>query len=301
MAGKQKRREQDYIQEITVADDGLIPVRKARAHSREKLAILAAYLPAFTTACGMAPRKYFVDGLAGPGLYRFDDGRVTRGSTLIALHTTPPFTRVLAMEKNSEAAQALDQRVARFAPGRAVVARGDCNLDLLPLMEQHLDRRAPLLVFLDPEGFEVEWTTVERLSRFREGGMRTELLMYFHAPAFQRFDVEGHHAGLMNVDAAMPPGANWRGELASLRQANVRGGPLVERMLGLYERGLRDLGYSHVEARPIGPSSPSDIRSRVRYYLVYATDFDPGAGKEGPMDWVFRNLWGASSDQPRLL
>ncbi|PFG73215.1 three-Cys-motif partner protein [Tepidiforma thermophila] len=287
---------QQYIHQITLPDDdGIEPKRRAKRHTRNKLAILAAYLPAFTKACNKAPQKYFIDALAGPGLYQFDD-RITMGSTLIALKTEPPFSKVLAMEKNKKYADALKTRCSRIDQNRARVTSGDCNVALINFMANELNPRAPMLVFLDPEGFEVSWQTIIALSNFKSVGTKPELLIYFNAPAFRRFNVTTKHLWRMNVDAAMPNGSDWRSALKRCEQENT---PIDRTMLDIYEEGLRQLGYLKVTSRPIGPQHPN-ASSRVYYYLVHASDFDPGTDKEPPMEWVFRRLWGAESDQVRL-
>jgi three-Cys-motif partner protein len=309
MATRPKKQAQQYISECVVEDDGIRPVREAKPHSADKLTILAAYLPAFMAATSQAPRRYFVDALAGPGLYHFAkggpakgtivEGKFVKGSTLIAREAQPPFDRILAMDIDTKNVEALNLRTAGDA--RVVVKRGDCNKDLLPLMEAQLaDRRAPVFVFVDPEGFEVEWSTVERLSQFRQGRKKTELLIYFAAPSLARFTLEGMQQFAMNVDRAMPPGRQWRKILQAAKERGADGKEIAREMVNHYATALREtLGYGHVTARPIGPSGPEDRGGRVFYYLVYATDFVP-TSNEGPMDWIFANLWGSSSAQPPL-
>lgn len=309
MAGRARKSPQEHLLECVVEDDGIRPVREAKPHSADKLTILAAYLPALRRASRKAPRGYFVDALAGPGLYHFSsggratgtlvEGKFVKGSTLIARDTNPPFDRVFAMDIDAKNVEALQQRTGGDA--RIVVRKGDCNQDLLPLLEAELaDRRAPVFVFVDPEGFEVKWSTIERLSRFRQGPKKTELLIYFAAPSLARFTLKGVQAFTMNVDEAMPPGMAWRSLLLQAKGSGASGKEIAEKMVERYAGALRkDLGYRHVAARPIGPSGPEDRGGRVFYYLVYATDFVP-TSNEGPMDWIFANLWGSSSSQPKL-
>lgn len=310
MAGKRKRQPQEYIRECIVNDDRIHPVREAKPHSSDKLTILAAYLPAFTNASKKAPRRYFVDALAGPGLYHFRsggsatgtlvEGKFVKGSTLIARDTNPRFDRILAMDIDATNVEALQRRTG--TDPRIVVKKGNCNRDLIPLMEAELaDRRAPVFVFVDPEGFEVEWATVERLSRFRQGQKKTELLIYFAAPSLARFNLEGVQQFTMNVDRAMPPGRRWRNILSEAKKRGADGREIAMEMVDHYTTALREtLGYGHVTVRAIGPSGPDDRGGRVFYYLVYATDFKPTAD-EGPMDWIFAELWDSSSPQGKLL
>ena len=122
----------DFIDDLQAAPDGL-PVRGAGAHTRDKLGILRYYVPGFTTACkGKSPEFYFVDGLAGEGIYEFgDDGSQLVGSTLISLEWgVPPFTKCVAMDLDARKIDALRRRTADYGD-RAVVERGDCNFGLL--------------------------------------------------------------------------------------------------------------------------------------------------------------------------
>ncbi len=309
VSNRRRKQPQEYLIKCVVYDDGIRPVREAKPHSADKLTILAAYLPAFTKASAKAPHRYFVDALAGPGLYHFSsggsatgalvEGKFVKGSTLIARDTKPQFDCILAMDIDAKNVDALRRRTE--GDERVVVKRGDCNEDLIPFMEAELeDRLAPVFVFVDPEGFEVEWSTIERLSRFRQGPKKTELLIYFAAPSLARFNLEGVQQYTMNVDRAMPPGREWRSLLSKAKERSASGKEIADEMVKHYAGALQNvLEYGHVTCRAIGPSGPDDRGGPVFYYLVYATDFVP-TSNEGPMDWIFANLWGSSSSQAKL-
>jgi hypothetical protein len=145
-------------------DDDL-EVRPAGLWTADKLAIVRYYLPGFANACAKAKTFHFVDGFAGPGVNLIAEERVA-GSPLIALETPPAFAKCLLMDANERVVNTLQARTASYGD-RAVVERGDCNADLLPLMQRHLGGWDPALVLLDPEGCELSWEAVQGIASFR--------------------------------------------------------------------------------------------------------------------------------------
>lgn len=135
--------------------------------TEQKLDILRAYLDAYTTA--LKNRSFtliYVDGFAGAGSYResgadyeeFDEFR--QGSARIALGIVDkPFDRLVFIEKDTDASEALMQ-MAKEHPKRQIdVVQGDANLKVPQFCHNMADfDRA--VVFLDPYATEVSWTTV---------------------------------------------------------------------------------------------------------------------------------------------
>jgi three-Cys-motif partner protein len=144
-------------------------------------------------------------------------------------------------------------------------------------MLAQIPRAAPAFAFLDPEGSELDWHTVEAIAAHQRGGSRTkveQLILFPTDTGFMRLAPEypdkltrifGHegwqeiyqrrHDGTLTPDQA-------RGEYVRL-----------------YGEGLKKLGYEIVLDRQI--SAPS---GQPMYFLIFATDHK--AGKE-IMDWCF--------------
>lgn len=149
-------------------------------HTELKLSIIEGYLKAFTTA--LRPRfknLWYIDAFAGSGTRTVRTERQgatlvekpveeiverRRGSAQIALDVRPEFDFVVFIEKNPNYVSALEDLRARNLRRRIVVAEGDANSALKQLVANNSwgDKRA--VVFLDPYGMEVEWTTLQALA-----------------------------------------------------------------------------------------------------------------------------------------
>jgi three-Cys-motif partner protein len=95
----------------------------------------------------------YVDLFAGPGICVIEDtGEELRGSPLLALDTRKPFDKVICVEQDDEARDALDRRIRRHARGAtAEVLPGDCN-EIINQVISKIPRGFLSLVFVDPEG-----------------------------------------------------------------------------------------------------------------------------------------------------
>jgi three-Cys-motif partner protein len=152
----------------------------------QKLAILAKYLRAYTTALKNQHRftKGYIDAFAGTG-YRtnrpkdphkrdlFDDfpdlaGRDTRelldGSARIALKTDPAFDGYVFIEKNKQRCEALERLKTEFPSRKIDIRRGEANSELKKICGLNWSSRRAVL-FLDPYGMQVEWETIVAVSR----------------------------------------------------------------------------------------------------------------------------------------
>lgn len=154
-----------------------------------KLDVLAGYLASYTTALKYAPfEKWYIDAFAGTG-YRDIRGRVEAGETLRgllpaleepepqelldgsvrrALGVVPRFDRYVFIERNPVRCAQLEKRRAE-SHGLAdaiEIRNGDANVEIRELCaESWRSRRA--VIFLDPYGMQVEWTTIEAIAATR--------------------------------------------------------------------------------------------------------------------------------------
>lgn len=290
-----RRPPADFLVPHVVADDGLGEIRPAQAWSRDKLSIITSYSRAFTRAAQRAPATCFVDGMAGTGLYKFPDGSFIEGSTVIAAATSPPFTRVLAIAYGRNRARALRARVRKYGE-RVVVHQGDCNADIIDFMSQYVPARAATFVLLDPEGYDLDFSTVEDVARWRPEH-RVELLILVDTGSAPRIHAQRDNPrfatrGAGRIDFALPfdwRGIVERGSVEELPPEQVRDN-IAER----YCDAVRRLGYRHVLARPITRSSPNDP---AVYHLIFATDNDAG---RKIMEYVFRTMYANAEQVPTV-
>jgi three-Cys-motif partner protein len=155
-------------------------------------------------------------------------------------------------------------------------------------MEREIEHRsAPTLVFLDPEGFAVNWGTVDRLSKFREGGRRVELLLLAMTSGIQRVAAAQDPTTKATVlDWALPPGGDWLTVSDQYLGGEITGGQARDRWAKAYESGLRELGYTYVLSRAVSwRGSSSDPAA---YHLVFASDHQAG---ERIMRYAFDNMF----------
>lgn len=292
MARRGRRPPQEFIADITVADDEIRPVREAHEWSRDKLGILASYFGAYARACTRAHGTFVVDGMAGPGLYHIiETGEWLLGSTQIALRAEPAFTRVLAMDLDPEKVAAMKRRVESYGD-RAAVEQGDVNRDLVPAMARHISQRAPTFVLLDPEGAELEWQTVRDVAGFRQGPLKAEILVLFATEGVNRMlpveaDIELHNE--MRLNGLFPPDSGWRAVWEARRSEEITPAQARLRYVEGYTKGFEALGYRFSRTRPIERS-----RGGVVYHLVFATDHPAG---ENIMAHVFDSM---KSNRPQL-
>jgi three-Cys-motif partner protein len=108
-------------------------------------------------------KMYYIDLLAGAGVCKIrETGDVVAGSALVAsTYCCNPFDEYLLVEADKEKAHALDNRMKAIVTN-AIVFPCDCN-DCIDEVLVRLPKGAHYLAFVDCEGLEVNWSTVEKL------------------------------------------------------------------------------------------------------------------------------------------
>lgn len=144
-----------------------------------KLEIIEKYLQAFTTALRTKfPKLWYIDAFAGTGtrtvehkaeaadlIHEAKAARIEqrRGSATIALETTPPFDRIVFIDLLKRHCRALEQLATSY-PGRKIdVLRGDANARILDLIQGQKWNGTRAVLFLDPYGMHVDWTTLQAI------------------------------------------------------------------------------------------------------------------------------------------
>jgi three-Cys-motif partner protein len=239
--------------------------------------ILDAYLKAFAKACAKAGGWYGLDLFAGTGLnWSKTRGTEIAGSALIALEAGPPeATKIIVAEQHAGSFAALEQRTQLYG-NRVARFNADAN-KIVAEMLALVPRRAPAFAFLDPEGSELAWATVEALADHKRGHSpnKIEQLILFPtdmgfvrlAPDYPELvtRIFGHE--------------RWK----AIYERRERGEISAEQARGEYVRmygdGLKGLGYKTVLDRQIKKEGGQPM-----YFLIFATD---NAAGERIMDSVF--------------
>jgi three-Cys-motif partner protein len=159
--------------------------------AKEKLESLGQYLNFYTTVLKKQGHwlrgTIFFDAFAGPGLSRirtkekpvelpslFDSDievgtaevAFLKGSPRVALDIDNPFTRYIFVERESQRIAELNALKAEYEGKRTVlVEENDASVALKQWLASGIDWRSHrAVVFLDPFGMQVPWTTIESLA-----------------------------------------------------------------------------------------------------------------------------------------
>lgn len=231
----------------------------------------------FARACTTSQTGWYgLDLFAGTGINWSEmRGDFIDGSPLIALKAQPPFaTKVIAAEKHNGCFAALLDRTVQYGD-RVALFNVDANTAIGRLLD-HVPKNAPAFAFLDPEGSELDWRTVEAIAAHKKAARyKVEQLVLFPTDTgFLRLAPDYPE----KVDRIFGHGG-WR-EIWDRRQNGTITVDMARTMyVQLYAEGFRKLGYETVLDRQIKKSTGHSM-----YFLIFATDND--AGKK-IMDSVF--------------
>ena len=218
--------------------------------TRGKLDILRRYLNAFTTATKKSSERIYIDAFAGESENRDRlTGELIDSSARIALSIdNPPFTRLRFFETEKNAPQ-LEMLFRRDFPNRDTkVLGGNCNA-LIPLELDELSHFnwAPTFAFVDPNGMEAEWRTLEALARFKQGRRwKVEIFLLFSPQMFVRvLPVDGSEVSddnAVKIDR-MYGTEEWRFIYQARRREEINGSEALQEYLNLMrwrlEKNLR--------------------------------------------------------------
>jgi len=254
------------------SDDNL-PMRSAGQWAAEKLDYLRRYIDVFETSMrNKWPQRNYVDLLAGPGKNRIErTGEVLLGSPLLALTTQYPFTGYYFVESDPTSANALSTRCSASDLSESVrLAVGDCNQVVELIVEQLKvnEGRSLNLAFLDPEGLELQWTTIARLASVR----RMDLIINYPQGGLNRFmPVAIEQEGETLVDTFFGS-HDWRPIHTEYQKGGQIG--LHRHLIDLYMGRLRTLGYVEVRRDEEVGDEPLIRNARRRaplYRLLFAS------------------------------
>ncbi len=149
-------------------------------HTELKLSIVEKYLRFFTTALrGKFDELWYIDAFAGTGsrtvrheqrpaslLDAGEPERVERrrGSARIAIDVKPPFNFIVFVENKPSYFAALEELKANHPNRRIVVIKNDANEALKSLIATNSWRSTRAVLFLDPYGMQLEWSTLEKVA-----------------------------------------------------------------------------------------------------------------------------------------
>jgi three-Cys-motif partner protein len=266
---------------LEAQDDALL-MRPMKDWTAEKLDYLERYLHMFTTAMRGKPWRAlnYIDLFAGPGKCQHEvSHEVYLGSPLLALTTQHAFDHYFFVDLDAANIQALKLR-CQHSPhaDRIEYFQEDCNTAVHPITRkircwnQHFVEDQWLCLnfaFLDPEGLELQWSTVKTLAQ-----LRTDLVIHYSQMGLQRnipLDIE--ESGETSIDRFFG-GRDWRD---IYRQGQGKPGVYGE-LIRLYKRKLCDLGYVDVKSADEVWRVPMmrNTKNAPLYALIFASKSDLG-------------------------
>lgn len=160
--------------------------------ARDKLDRLGKYLAAYTTILrkqDWCEGFHYIDAFAGPGHHEVRKKKLPavqaalldiasfgqeqeeqiaflKGSPRVALELPHPFTSYVFVDKDPERVRDLERLKTEFTERKIIIRNVECNGYLLNRVARNprIDwRRNRAVVFLDPFGMQVEWSTIEAL------------------------------------------------------------------------------------------------------------------------------------------
>lgn len=255
--------------------------------TRAKLEVLDKYLRAFARASKGVSDRVYLDAFAGEGsgVDRLT-GEEFAGSARIALDVDdPPFTKLRYFELASHAA-ALEWRLrSEYATRDIVVYGGDCNDTIPRALDDLRDFRwAPTFAFLDPDGMELAWATIQKLADHKRGyrperstkpEFKVEMWMLFPSGGLIRTlaldpeklrDADAERATrLFGTEA-------WRPIYDARRAGEIDCSEARDRYVNLMRWRLQeDLGYEWTH-----PLEIKNVMGNPIYHMILATDNQAG-------------------------
>lgn len=248
--------------------------------TKQKLDVLSEYLDAFTTASKFRARgtTVYLDLFAGEAQNRLQlTGTRIEGSPIRALRAEPHLTKVVLFELPAKAASLKRELRLQF-PNRDIrVWPGDCNdtIDaaLAELVQQDM-QWAPTFAFIDQQGPDIQWETLQKLASHKRGSrFKTELWMFFgHALLPRGLGIREPNEGFaLQVDAMLGTTA-WRKAYEARRCGDLTPQAFRDELLNWMRWQLEtELGYKWTHVFEI-----FNTRGQAIYAMVFATDNEAG-------------------------
>jgi three-Cys-motif partner protein len=255
-------------------DDDHLPMRETSGTwPYDKLYYLNAYVDRFIVSMRKQNWRsiHYIDLFSGPGKNRLADGRVILGSPLLALSQKRPFDRYFFSDYDSTAVDVLKQRCAVYLDEFPKISfyTGDANQVVDEIVKVIKRINKPVtdkwtslnLAFLDPEGLELRWATVEKLA-----ALRTDLIIYYPQMGISReAPLEAAQPPLSKIDLFFGD-TGWR----QIYEDHQRGKePFLHRaLLDYYKSKLKAFGYQVDD--PISEPGFTNSRNAPLYRLLFA-------------------------------
>lgn len=268
---------------LEAAEDAL-PTRPARGNwVAQKLDYLARYLDMFITSMRTPKQKWralnYIDLFAGPGKCQMDTGEIYLGSPLLALTAKKPFSHYFFADLEPSNIAALQQRTAASPQSaNCHFYTGDSNIIVHQIVTKIQTMNSSFvqgawpclnLAFLDPEGLELEWATVETLAH-----LRTDLIIHYSQMGLERYMPIAIEKSEETVVDRFFGSRDWREIYLEWR--NKTG--LHRQLIDFYKNNLKALGYVEIKGDDESWNEPlmRNTKNAPLYRLLFASKHELG-------------------------
>ncbi len=264
-------------------------MREWKGHSYEKISILGDYLSVFVQAAKSAPNCVYLDAFAGdPDNIIEGTDHGFSGSAELALGVLPSFTHLRFFEQKSSRVHALRELASSYGNSGARVIKGDCNQQI-PRVLQELPVQAPTFAFLDPDGMELRWSTINAIADHKRGyaeqtgRSKVEMWILFCTSGIVRMLGSNQNDAVQReypkkIAELYGAWGPWQRVWEARLSGELEPGQAKRAYLYLYMDRLAGLGYKHLLVRPIKPRKSNEL-----YAMIFATDSPAG---ESIMRWA---------------
>jgi three-Cys-motif partner protein len=194
----------------------------------------------------------YIDGFSGP------QGAPENWGARLVLETEPPWLRHFYLfDSNPEQVSRLEELKAKHPSRDVEVFPGDFNQRVHEILRpQIISDKEATFCLIDQRTFECEWSTVEKLARYKKGPHKIEIFYFLANWWFARA------LGAVKGDKAL----RWWGRDDWSALADMHGQQRAEL---LANRFRKELGYLSARAWTI---YAKENGRRVAYYMIHATD-----------------------------
>lgn len=261
--------DRDYLDPI---DDGLV-IRSFGSWTAEKLDYLRRYIDIFETSMRLKwPERNYIDLFSGPGKIKIKTtGQILLGSPLLALTTQYPFFQYYFSDNNPQNTKALELRCSASLHSDLVkIYLENANLIIKTIVAniRQYSPRSLNLAFLDPDGLELEWSTLAHL-----GTLRCDLIIHYSQQGITRYIARAYETNAETIIDKFFGTDEWR-QIYAPWHTKPRISGMHRELIDFYKDRLRSLGYQEVRQSDEILSAPL-IRNRKRnaplYRLLFAS------------------------------
>ena len=258
-------------------DDGL-QMRPAGEWTYDKLYYLNAYIGRFIVS--MRKKLWraiqYIDLFAGPGKNQFSNGKIVSGSPLLALSQKQSFDHYFFSDIEPSYIELLNRRcLGHLEYKKITFLTGDANqvVDLVIKDIEETDAIYKIgawpslnLAFLDPDGLELEWKTVETLARVNKMDL---IIFYSQGGLTRNFDNCIDSKSDTVIDKFFG-GREWRKIYKASSMGETQG--LHRKLIDHYKGKLTTLGY--VDVRDVEDGTEPLMKNSKEvplYRLIFAS------------------------------